>query len=512
MPFKQIKKIVLISTYPDIHAYGLRMISSILKLQGYEIKLLFLNAPFGELYSQKVLEETIELSRNSLFIGVSLMTNFFERAKQVTQALKTHSEIPIIWGGIHTAIKPHNCLEYADAICMGEGEETIRIFANAMAASKDFNNIPNIWFKKDGEIIKNEICPMVSNIKDLPFPDYEYNNHFVIDHGGLLRMNAKNMEQYMGYEYQTMVTRGCFYKCSYCANNFFENNFESKNARKLRYREIKDVINELRWIKENLQFIRIFKISDDLFFALPKDTIEKFCKLYKESSLMLPLNVAGVHPSVLKEDKLKLLIDAGMRYVRMGIQSGSQNIRILYSRNETNEKIMESVNIIHKYKKNLKSINYDFIVDNPWETAEDIKDSLRLLVKFPKPYSLNIFSLTLYPGTDLYEKASREGIIKNEDSQIYDKHYHDGVRDSYYNGLFKIIPTYSLPMWLFIFLIEKESTMLARNIYAVLLCAVNPALKIKRIYHLIKEGIFDLLQGNFKRINRFVFVPTKAVH
>ena len=99
-------KIILISTFPDIQAYGIRIISSVLKDAGFKTSLIFLNAPFGDLYNEEVLKELLEVSRDALFIGISLMTNFFERAKQVTLFLKKHLQIPVVWGGIHTAIKP----------------------------------------------------------------------------------------------------------------------------------------------------------------------------------------------------------------------------------------------------------------------------------------------------------------------------------------------------------------------------------------------------------------------
>ncbi|MDD5353398.1 MAG: radical SAM protein, partial [Candidatus Omnitrophica bacterium] len=269
---------------------------------------------------------------------------------------------------------------------------------------------------------------------------------------------------------------------------------------------------ELARIKKHLNFIRIFKFADDLFMALPEETLKEFCRLYKESGLGLPLDITGVHPLILKEDKFKLLVAAGLKYVRMGIQSGSHNIRRLYGRSESDNKILESAGIIHKYKNRLKAICYDFMVDNPWETTEDIKDSLRLLVQIPRPYRINLFSLTLYPGTELYNKAKQEGIVSNEGFQIYDKHYHDNVNTSYYNGLFKIIPIYRLPKRCFIFLINHKSNLLAKIICFILLKGINPVVRLARLKYLIDEGVRDAVSGDFERVNKFIFRQSKVVH
>jgi len=507
------RKIVLISTFPDIQAYGIRIISSVLKGAGFKTNLVFLNAPFGDLYSQEVLEKLLEVSRDALFVGVSLMTNFFERAKQISLFLKEHlKEVPVIWGGVHTALKPDECLLYADMVCIGEAEKIIAPLAESLMRSDPPGQLNNIWFKANGETIKNRIAPFPDNINGLPFPDYEYPSHFIIDNNRLVPMDLKRMEQYMGYEYSTIATRGCFYNCTFCANNFFEKHFHVPNTMKLRSRGMEDIIGELSLAKKRLSFIRIFKFSDDLFMALPKETIEKFCRLYRDSGLKLPLDITGIHPLILKEDKFKLLVEAGLKYVRMGIQSGNQGIRKLYGRNETNDKIMEGVRVIHKYRKRLKAIRYDFMVDNPWEAEEDIKDSLRLLAKIPKPYKINVFSLTLYPGTELYNKAKEEGVIKDESSQIYNKHYHDNVSASYYNELFKIISIYRLPKRCFMLLIEDKSNPLAKMIYFVLRSGAQSVSRLKRLAHLVKEGVSDIKEGNLERINKFIFMRPRVVH
>src|SRR3989338_1249232 len=151
------KKVVLISTFPDIQAYGIRMLSAMLKNGGLEKNLIFFNAPFGALYSEDVLKQVADISEDSLFVGISVMTNFFERAKQVTLFLKKHSKIPVVWGGIHTAIKPEECLQYADMICIGEAENNIVPFAQNLASANSFSQMDNVWLKVKGEIIKHRV-------------------------------------------------------------------------------------------------------------------------------------------------------------------------------------------------------------------------------------------------------------------------------------------------------------------------------------------------------------------
>ena len=99
-------KIPLISPYPDITAFGIRTISSFLKKHGHNTRLIFLPDPHGddliygvERYEKYILDELIALCRWSDLIGISLMTNFFDGAVQITRKIKS-SKIEIRIGKI----------------------------------------------------------------------------------------------------------------------------------------------------------------------------------------------------------------------------------------------------------------------------------------------------------------------------------------------------------------------------------------------------------------------------
>jgi hypothetical protein len=58
---------------------------------------------------------------------------------------------------------------------------------------------------------------------------------------------------------------------------------------------------------------------------------------------------------------------------------------------------------------------YDVILDNPLETGEDMAKTIEVLSNTPKPFLMEPYSLTLYPGTELYEKMSSRGPAPIED-------------------------------------------------------------------------------------------------
>lgn len=133
-------KIVLLSPsphYPKIFAYGPRILSSCLKQIGCDVRMIFLPRGVGEMYSDEVLSDLVALTAEADLIGISLMTDDLQNAILITTALRVHTRTPILWGGIHPTIEPESCLQHADMVCIGEGEETMVELVRKMRCGAD---------------------------------------------------------------------------------------------------------------------------------------------------------------------------------------------------------------------------------------------------------------------------------------------------------------------------------------------------------------------------------------
>ena len=98
-----------------------------------------------------------------------------------------------------------------------------------------------------------------------------------------------------------------------------------------------NVLEELKEIKKNLPYVDNIYFDDDSFILIKTEEIEEFCNGYKEH-VDLPLSVTGITPATLRRDKLAPLVDAGVAFIRMGLQSGSESIKEEYKRNYSNKK------------------------------------------------------------------------------------------------------------------------------------------------------------------------------
>lgn len=469
-------KLTLISPYPDITAFGIRTMSAYLKKNGHKTQMIFLPDAYGDnlvhgvsRYEEKVLEELVHLCSDSDLIGITLMTNFFDNASQITAKLKSRLEAPVIWGGVHPTIRPEESLEHADMVCIGDGEDAILDIANRMQSGSDYLTTANLWIKSNGKIYRNPVGALPRSLDIYPIPDYSQEGHFVLYEGQIRPLSRDllktflergTVSSYLGkVGYQTMTGRGCPHKCTYCINDNIKNLYEGQGY--LRWRSVEHVIGELLWVKEEMPYVGYIWISDDAFFARSLKNLQIFCKEYKEK-IGLPFSCLA-SPLTVTEEKMELLIDAGLIYLQLGIESGSSSIQALFNRKSmSNDVMLKAVRIINRYKDRMFPPSYDFILDVPYETDEDKIESLRFISRLPKPFRLQPFSLVLYPGTKLYQMAKTDGIVNDEKKEIYSKSYSMRV-PTYFNLLMAFAKGGRFPAFLLRFLVSRPVVSIFNN-------------------------------------------------
>ncbi|AGW12031.1 B12-binding domain-containing radical SAM protein [Megalodesulfovibrio gigas] len=454
-------RVVLVSPYPDITSFGLRSLSAWLRHHGIQTRCIFLPDQFGdevaaqpERYSPAVLQDFVECCKDADLVGITLMTNYFDNALQLTTALRQASAVPVVWGGVHATIRPEECLQHADFVCIGDGEETLLELAQILERGGDPSTIQGLWGTHQGDVFRNPVRPLPPGLDIYPPPDWSGTDHHILAGDRVTPMTDDAVREHLTggtvstllgkIGYQTMTGRGCPHRCSYCINDAVKKLYGARNY--LRWRSTSHVMDELESIIRQFPFIGFIWISDDAFFGRPMQDILEFCREYKQR-IGLPFTCLA-SPLTMREDKLAALVDAGLVYLQMGVQSGSPHIQELFNRSRMNNaKLLEAMHIIHKFRDRLLPPSYDFILDAPWETDEDRRASLELISRIPKPFRLQPFSLVLYPGTALHEKATAEGLLQNERRDVYSKHYTMRA-PSYSNLLISLSKTGKMPAWL----------------------------------------------------------------
>ncbi|MCK4521235.1 MAG: B12-binding domain-containing radical SAM protein [Nanoarchaeota archaeon] len=443
-------KIVLIAFY-DFRNHPIRILHKTLYNKKIEVHTIFLK----DTYQKNKLEYPTEQEFNLLiskikelnpnFVGISLMSHYFQLSKKITKLIKENTNAKVIWGGFHPTTNPEECIKEADYICVGEAEEALPDLIQ-----KRTDSILNIWVNKNGKIIRNKLRKFTDPNKQ-EFADWTDKNKYYIE-DNTIKTELKKIE--VAY---IMGARGCPYSCTYCGNNSLRN-AQKECGNYIRRRSVDNVIKELQELKENYD-IKIVDIRDDVFLMDRKWVLE-FAEKYKKH-INIPFYI-NIHPLFCDEEILTKLKEANLERVFVGIQSGSEKIRQgLYKRFMSNKMLIDVSKMLKRWGIN---VTYHLIVDNPFETKQNKEETLNLLLKLRKPFDLIIFSLIYFPNTELTNLALEKGFIKHDDLEQYSNKMHTNWRfnkdkgkdyERFYNSLYILASTIT-PNWFIKMLSESK--------------------------------------------------------
>ena len=360
-------------------------------------------------------------------------------------------------------MKPDECLQYADMICLGEGEEALLDLVRNYSEGKFDLSTKNIWFKTDNGIVQNELRNLEENLDKYPFPDFDLTTQFVMNEKGFESLAEKHFHG----EYSIMTSRGCPYSCNYCYNSYRRKQFEGK-GKYLRKRSVENIIDELITATTYFKSLRKINFWDDSFVTRSVEEIYKFRDLYT-ARVGLPF-FALIEPMAFDFKKVEILKESGLKKLQIGIQSGSEQVnKKIYNRQVSNRKVIDIASFV---KKMDIDATYDIIFNNPYETPDDVAETARLLLKFPKPISVQGYNLIFYPGTATTELALHDNHISMKtsgvdfstiqgtansptstlgNSEVSSRFYeikYSSHEKTYFNSVISLISSKYIPKWL----------------------------------------------------------------
>jgi radical SAM superfamily enzyme YgiQ (UPF0313 family) len=327
-------------------------------------------------------------------IAVSCLTFNFSIALKIISFIKEiDPTIPTIFGGIHPTLLPEEVLSYelVDAICIGEGEETFPEYLEHLEKNISLKGVKGIWFKENGQIIRNELRPLVSDLDSLPFPNWDL---WDLDKYFKVPPHIKTIEM--------LSSRGCPYSCTYCSNYALRHLLPGKYVR---FRSPENVINEIKLLKEKYQR-KGFHFIDfwDEIFGLNKNVMKQFCKLYIEEGLNKEFFwTCNNRADLVTEEWAQLVKSAGCMLVEMGVEAGNEKIRNkIYHKNISTEQIINATKILNK---NDIMMRFNLMLGGPGETVSTMEESVRIVDQLkPESFFFSIFQPL--PKTEILKKIN----------------------------------------------------------------------------------------------------------
>jgi anaerobic magnesium-protoporphyrin IX monomethyl ester cyclase len=408
--------ILLISLLDNTDNAGLKFIHASLLHRGYDSHILF--CPTKDPSQLAAIAKFVpELHVDA--VGISLMSRFFNAASELTKAVRISAPgIPIVWGGVHPTIDPDSCKGLPDYVCVGEGEPSLPGFLDNLAGKKLLKPVQGITGSDSLEFSVGEV---MTNLDQFPWPQYIPKASWVAQKGliekltpALMRRHNRHNGTYLGI----MTSRGCPFSCAYCCNNTFHKIYGKKIRKRSPEHVLGEIEEALTGVESRFSYV---DVHDDCFTAHSLEWLETFVTGYK--SFGIPLVFRAI-PQFVSEEKLNILKEAPTGMVLLGLQSGSQRtLTEIYHRKHPTNALKKCAKLLDD--RDIPAA-YDVIVDNPYESLSDIKETVELVSELPSTSYVSLFSLTFYKHTALYEKAKQDGypvdshLTKNQDAWAKD--------------------------------------------------------------------------------------------
>jgi radical SAM superfamily enzyme YgiQ (UPF0313 family) len=314
--------------------------------------------------------ESIDFDLELDMVGISAMTCYVKRGYEIADAFRKRG-VPVVMGGVHPSFMPHEALQHADAVVVGEAEAVM----GKLLDDLERGQLRGIY--KAGSLI---------SMQEVPLPRYD-----------LLKA-----DRYFNKAFIQMA-RGCHHACTFCAEH-------TMYGLKFRFKPIDHVVRDIEACGD-----RLITIGDADFFGVKERAIAVMMAL-KGRGIRWQ---AGVNSGAAHDDRLlELAAESGCFQLCIGFESLSKpTLRHVHKYQNRPENFQNLVGKVHRHGMMVLGLFiFGFEEDDPSvfdETARFTIDT---------DYDSCAFSIfTPYPGTITWYEVMKRGQIRSYDWDAYDQ-------------------------------------------------------------------------------------------
>jgi radical SAM superfamily enzyme YgiQ (UPF0313 family) len=329
------------------------------------------------------------------YIGISLRNcddvNFYAKNSFVDHYVticnisREQSKAKLIVGGPCVSIFPNEILELlnVDYAIVGEGEKSFTELIEKIESGENERFVEGLVYKKETQIIINPRQHFIAESKvtfDEKLAQYYFNE------GGMLNIQTK---------------RGCPYQCIYCSYPVID----GKTVRTL----------DSASVVENIKALYYGQKIDYLFFT---DSVFNICEEYNielanrliESGVKVSWG-AYFSPNNFKKENMKLYKRAGLTHIEFGTDSLSDTQLVNYKKHFTFNDIQNASDIC--YDLGIFYAHF-LILGGIGETEQTLNETFENSKKLQHTVFFPFIGMRIYPKTELYEIALKEGLISKK--------------------------------------------------------------------------------------------------
>jgi radical SAM superfamily enzyme YgiQ (UPF0313 family) len=311
--------------------------------------------------------------------GLSVTTPQFNHAVSLAKMLKANDPKPlVIAGGPHALVAKEDFFrdQVFDSVVVEEGEFS---FYELIRHYELYGEVEQVYWNPPIKLIDDINLPA----RHL-FPNFKENAE---DTHALLKTDYVS-----GGQTTIMASRGCPYKCAFCA----------PHPRKLRRRSADNVIAELRDIIDRFGIYQ-FKWQDDTF-TLDRKWVLELCEKISKN---LPKTYHRAHTRVntFDDELAASMKEAGFRVLCFGIESFSQKVLDLNAKGITVDEIERSFKIANHH--GFETVGF-LIFGMPGEDHKSVKQTQEAILRNKHHIdNLNLATMVPLPGTPIWKNPDR---------------------------------------------------------------------------------------------------------
>ncbi len=288
--------------------------------------------------------------------------------------------------------------DFIDFVMFGEYEFTALELFKSIKAGRSPKGISGLIHREEGVIKVNPARYPFEDIDRLPWPLREQlPMHKYMDAPGNIAFPSVQM----------LASRGCPYKCTFCAwPQLMYNNSP------YRFRNVKRIADEMEYLLKERKYKSIY--FDDDTFNINKKNIFDLCSEIRARDLRFEWAIMA-RADIMEEETLLRMRQAGLAAVKYGVESADQE---LLNKVRKNMDLKRSERMIRFTKSLGIKTHLTFTFGLPGESRDTIRRTIEYALDLD-PDSVQFSIMTPYPGTEYYNELDAKGYITSKDWSEY---------------------------------------------------------------------------------------------
>jgi radical SAM superfamily enzyme YgiQ (UPF0313 family) len=371
--------------------YSLAVLAALLRQQDRAFRLI---DQTGERVATEVVIERLEREgfEPTLIVFCSTVPTLEADVVEMTK-LKRRYAAPLVCFGPHASCAPAESMRRApevDAMIVGEPEDAVLALAD-LASLDEADRVPSVVFRRAGGLVPNRDRGTFAGFPDMPFPAWD-----------LLPLKGYRLPLVTRPYLLIETSRGCPYSCDFCVVPYF-------HGHKFRERSAKNLVDDIERGHRELGIEYFYLWGDTV--TLNAKSFSQFCDELIARRLDIKWFANARADNLQDPAFLDRLKRSGCWMLSMGVESGSDDTRRDMMKRLEHQKI--GIAFGNLRRAGIKSFGF-FIYGYPGDTLESMEQTTRYAIELDADFA-NFYPAVPYPGTVMYEKCRRDGLLTTDD-------------------------------------------------------------------------------------------------